>query len=44
MASVSFPFQGFPSYLVTSVIDQTLVVIAVAHAKRKPGYWLQRIQ
>ncbi|MGB5312826.1 MAG: type II toxin-antitoxin system RelE/ParE family toxin [Polyangiales bacterium] len=39
-----FPFQGFPFYLVTSVIDETLVVIAVAHAKRKPGYWLQRIQ
>jgi hypothetical protein len=39
-----FPFQGFPFYLVTSVVDETLVVIAVAHAKRKPGYWLQRIQ
>jgi len=39
-----FPLQGFPFYLVTSVVDETLVVIAVAHAKRKPGYWLQRIQ
>ena len=39
-----FPLQGFPFYLVTSVVGETLVVIAVAHAKRKPGYWLQRIQ
>lgn len=39
-----FPFEGFPFYIVTSVIDDTLVVIAVAHAKRKPGYWVERVK
>ncbi|MBT8467105.1 MAG: type II toxin-antitoxin system RelE/ParE family toxin [Deltaproteobacteria bacterium] len=39
-----FPLRGFPFHLVTSVVDDTLVVIAVAHAKRKPGYWLERIR
>jgi hypothetical protein len=28
----------------TSVIDDTLVVVAVAHVKRKPGYWVERVQ
>jgi hypothetical protein len=39
-----FPLQGFPFHLVTSVVDETLAVIVVAHAKRKPGYGLQRIR
>lgn len=39
-----FPLRGFPFHLVVSVVDETLVVIAIAHAKRKPGYWFERIQ
>lgn len=40
----SFPIQGFPFHIVTTVVDDGLIVIAVAHAKRKPGYWLERVK
>ena len=39
-----FPLEGFPFHIVTSVIHDTLFVIAVAHAKRKPGYWVDRVK
>ena len=39
-----FPIQGFPFHIVTTVVDDGLIVIAVAHAKRKPGYWLERVK
>ena len=39
-----FPFEGFPFHIVTSVIDDTLVVVAVAHVKRKPGDWVERVK
>jgi plasmid stabilization system protein ParE len=39
-----FPVSGFPFYVVTTVLDDGLVVVAVAHAKRKPAYWLERIK
>lgn len=39
-----FPLEGFPFQIVTTVVDDGLLVIAVAHAKRKPGYWLERVK
>ena len=34
----------FPFYLIYSVIADTVYVVAVAHERRKPGYWQQRIR
>ena len=34
---IKFPFQ-----IVYRVLDDRIVVIAVAHAKRRPGYWRER--
>lgn len=33
----------FPYRLVYCVLDQELVVIAVAHESRRPGYWRDRV-
>jgi hypothetical protein len=38
------PIQGFPFHIVTTLVDNGLIVIAVAHVKRKPGYWLERVK
>jgi len=38
------PLRQFPyKVLIVNLSDQ-IVVIAFAHAKRKPGYWLERIR
>jgi toxin ParE1/3/4 len=34
----------FPYYLVYSRLGDSLYVVAVAHERRRPGYWLQRTQ
>lgn len=34
--------QGFPYSLVYLDLDEETVVIAVAHGKRRPGYWRDR--
>ncbi|MDR2984252.1 MAG: type II toxin-antitoxin system RelE/ParE family toxin [Nocardiopsaceae bacterium] len=34
---------GFPYHVVYYVEDDLLTVIAVAHAKRRPGYWRDRV-
>lgn len=34
----------FPYALVFLVRDEELRVLAVAHAKRRPGYWLTRVE
>src|SRR5690242_1389596 len=34
--------KGFP-YHVVHVTEPVLTVIAVAHAKRRPGYWMDRL-
>jgi hypothetical protein len=39
----TFPLDGFPFHIATALVDRALVVTAVAHMKRKPGYWLNRI-
>jgi plasmid stabilization system protein ParE len=35
--------SDFPHRVVYFVRDDTLIVVAVAHAKRKPGYWRDRV-
>ena len=32
----------FPYYIAYAVRDQTLWIVAVAHARRKPEYWIKR--
>jgi hypothetical protein len=39
-----FPLKDFPFHIVTTILEGTLVVVAVAHAKRKPGYWIERVK
>ncbi len=36
-------FRIFPYYLVYRVLDDIIKIDAVAHDKRKPGYWKKRI-
>jgi plasmid stabilization system protein ParE len=33
---------GFPYFVVFQEKDDTILVVAVAHAKRRPGYWRGR--
>ncbi|MCB9674674.1 MAG: type II toxin-antitoxin system RelE/ParE family toxin [Alphaproteobacteria bacterium] len=35
--------RRFPYVLAFKLVGDALVVIAVAHARRKPGYWLHRL-
>jgi plasmid stabilization system protein ParE len=35
-------FRRFPFYLVFRADDATVVVLAVAHGKRRPGFWRNR--
>lgn len=37
-----FNFPTFPFSLVYRVVDDTIVIVAVAHHRRKPEYWLER--
>jgi plasmid stabilization system protein ParE len=36
--------RRFPFYIVYSVEPDHLLVVAVAHQRREPGYWRDRIQ
>ena len=36
--------KGFPYGLVFAVLPTELVVVAVAHARRRPGYWIERLR
>ncbi len=36
------PFRRFPYYLVFEIRSQEVLILAVAHAKRRPGFWTQR--
>ena len=33
----------FPYYLIYSLSSETVHIVAVAHERRKPGYWFERI-
>ena len=35
--------SDFPYRIVYFVHDDLLVIVAVAHAKRRPGYWRERV-
>ena len=36
--------RGFPYRLVYVIEGGTVVLLAVAHAKRRPGYWRKRLE
>jgi toxin ParE1/3/4 len=35
-------FQRFPFSLIYRVTVEAIEVIAIAHHRRRPGYWMQR--
>jgi len=35
--------QSFPIRLVYAVRDDALIIVAMFHARRRPGYWLDRL-
>lgn len=37
-----FVFRVYPFSLVYRVVEEEVAIVAVAHAKRKPGYWIAR--
>lgn len=39
-----FLVRRFPYLIVYSVVDDTLNIWAVSHARRKPGYWRRRLK
>ena len=39
-----FVMRRFPFSVVYYVADDVVRIVAVAHAKRRPGYWRQRLQ
>ncbi|MSP63343.1 MAG: hypothetical protein EXR72_23970 [Myxococcales bacterium] len=36
--------ERFPLTVVYLVRDDTLIIVAVAHQRRRPGYWMQRLR
>lgn len=38
-----FRLRGFPFVMTYIVRDEQIIVVAIAHTRRKPGYWRQRI-
>ncbi len=34
----------FPFFIIYLILEQVIVIIAVAHFKRKPGYWRDRFE
>jgi hypothetical protein len=34
--------EAFPFSVLYSIEEEEIVVVAVAHDKRKPGYWMKR--
>ena len=38
----SFVVAGFPYSIIYACYEDSLIVLAVAHGKRKPGYWRSR--
>jgi hypothetical protein len=38
-----FSLERFPYDLVTLVVEDDLLIVAVAHQHRRPGYWLGRL-
>ena len=38
-----FVFRVYPFSLVYRIVEDSIEIVAVAHAKRKPGYWASRV-
>jgi len=38
-----FPLQKFPYSVIYVVDDPEIVIVAIAHCRRRPGYWLSRL-
>lgn len=38
-----FPVRRFPYYLVWIVAGDDILIVAVAHNRRRPGYWIERV-
>jgi toxin ParE1/3/4 len=38
-----FRFQNFPFVLAYVIRSQQVFIVALAHTKRKPGYWRERL-
>ncbi|MCG8555583.1 MAG: type II toxin-antitoxin system RelE/ParE family toxin [Proteobacteria bacterium] len=38
-----FKLKTFPYYAVVALIDDELILVAFAHQRRKPGYWMPRL-
>ena len=36
--------RRFPYIVMFTVADDSVEVVAIAHAKRRPGYWVDRSQ
>lgn len=39
-----FRFQKFPFVLVYAIRGETIFLVALAHTRRKPGYWRDRLK
>lgn len=39
-----FVLQRFPFAIPYLVHDESIVVLAIAHGRRRPGYWLSRLR
>jgi len=39
-----FPLNRFPYEVITAMVGEQRAVIAIAHMKRRPGYWRERLQ
>jgi hypothetical protein len=35
--------ERFPYAVVYGIEDETIIVIAIAHTRRKPTYWVERL-
>jgi hypothetical protein len=40
----SVMLRSFPIKLIYTVRDEALLLVAVFHARRRPGYWLERLK
>lgn len=38
-----FRFRGFPFVMAYIIRDERIIVIAIAHTRRRPGYWRDRL-
>ena len=38
----AFPVKKFPFRIVYRLVENRVLVVAIAHAKRRPGYWSDR--